>query len=241
MKQHLPVDAPCSDYVRLIEKNVGRIQRMISQLLQFREIESQKMHPEPAAGRSDPVHRQHFLVVRVLRQQKGYRNRISVPVTRVSTPSFDHDVIEKIFTNLFSNAIKYTSENGYVGVKIGRRPAERWPEGAVPAADTEYLSFTVTNTGAEIPEDKKDIIFESFNRLSARRPEFESSTGLGLAIVRELVGNLAGSITLHSGNSKVASRWCFPSRRVPKRPAVPPSRTTTRFRDRQPAERVRCG
>ena len=209
LKQHLPGDAPCNDYVRLIEKNVGRIQRMISQLLQFREIESQKMTLNRQPGDLIRFIDSIFSLFEFYASKKGIETDFSSRYESFYT-SFDHDVIEKIFTNLFSNAIKYTSENGYVGVKIGRAPRERWPKGAVPAADTEYLSFTVTNTGAEIPEDKKDIIFESFNRLSARRPEFESSTGLGLAIVRELVGNLAGSITLHSGNSKVAFTVVLP-------------------------------
>ena len=110
-------------------------------------------------------------------------------------------MIEKIFTNLFSNAIKYASENGYVGVRIYPARQDQRPESAPPAAGTEYIAFTVTNTGAEIPDDKKEAIFESFNHLSDRRPQFESSSGLGLAIVKELVGNLNGTITLRSGNS----------------------------------------
>ena len=43
LKEHLPEESEGRTYVRLIEKNVVRIQRMISQLLQFREIESQKI------------------------------------------------------------------------------------------------------------------------------------------------------------------------------------------------------
>ena len=119
-------------------------------------------------------------------------------------------MIEKIFTNLFSNAIKYASENGYVGVRIYPARQDQRPESAPPAAGTEYIAFTVTNTGAEIPDDKKEAIFESFNHLSDRRPQFESSSGLGLAIVKELVGNLNGTITLRSGNSKVAFTVVLP-------------------------------
>ena len=43
LKTMLPENNPCNAYVHLIEKNVNRIQRTISQLLQFREIESQKI------------------------------------------------------------------------------------------------------------------------------------------------------------------------------------------------------
>lgn len=102
------------------------------------------------------------------------------------------------------------------------------PESAPPAAGTEYIAFTVTNTGAEIPDDKKEAIFESFNHLSDRRPQFESSSGLGLAIVKELVGNLNGTITLRSGNSKVAFTVVLPFTLNAERPTAPPNRTNTR-------------
>lgn len=196
-------------YVHLIEKNVGRIQRMISQLLQFREIESQKITLNRQPGDLIRFIDSIFSLFEFYANKKGIETGFNSQYESFYT-KFDHDVIEKIFTNLFSNAIKYASENGYVGVRIYPARQDQRPESAPPAAGTEYIAFTVTNTGAEIPDDKKEAIFESFNHLSDRRPQFESSSGLGLAIVKELVGNLNGTITLRSGNSKVAFTVVLP-------------------------------
>lgn len=209
LKEHLPADTQGNAYVHLIEKNVGRIQRMISQLLQFREIESQKITLNRQPGDLIRFIDSIFSLFEFYANKKGIETGFNSQYESFYT-RFDHDVIEKIFTNLFSNAIKFTSENGYVGVKIYPARQEQIPDSAAPAADTQYISFTVTNTGTEIPDDKKEAIFESFNHLSTRRPEFESSSGLGLAIVKELVGNLEGGITLHSGNSKVSFTVVLP-------------------------------
>lgn len=209
LKEHLPANAPGNAYVHLIEKNVGRIQRMISQLLQFREIESQKITLNRQPGDLIRFIDSIFSLFEFYANKKGIETGFNSQYESFYT-KFDHDVIEKIFTNLFSNAIKYASENGYVGVRIYPARQDQRPESAPPAAGTEYIAFTVTNTGAEIPDDKKEAIFESFNHLSDRRPQFESSSGLGLAIVKELVGNLNGTITLRSGNSKVAFTVVLP-------------------------------
>ena len=239
LKEHLPADAPGNAYVHLIEKNVGRIQRMISQLLQFREIESQKITLNRQPGDLIRFIDSIFSLFEFYANKKGIETGFNSQYESFYT-KFDHDVIEKIFTNLFSNAIKYTSENGYVGVRIYPARQDQRPESARPAAGTEYIAFTVTNTGAEIPDDKKEAIFESFNHLSDRRPQFESSSGLGLAIVKELVGNLNGSITLRSGNSKVAFTVVLPFTLNAEKDRQ--RRRIVRIhglRDRQPADRIR--
>lgn len=209
LKEHLPEESEGRTYVRLIEKNVVRIQRMISQLLQFREIESQKITLNRQSGDLVRFVGSIFSLFEFYAGKKGIETDFGSQYESFYT-SFDHDVIEKICTNLFSNAIKYTSDNGYVGVRIARATEQEIAGIAAPDAQAVYLAVTVTNTGAEIPEEQREAIFESFNRLSARRPDFETSTGLGLAIVRELVANLGGCITLHSGNSRVAFTVVLP-------------------------------
>ncbi len=209
LKEHLPEKSAGRTYVQLIEKNVVRIQRMISQLLQFREIESQKITLNSQPGDLVRFASSIFSLFEFYAGKKGIETDFASQYESFYT-SFDHDVIEKICTNLFSNAIKYTPDNGYVGVRIARASKEELAAIAAPDAEAQYLAITVTNTGAEIPEEKREAIFESFNRLTSRRPDFETSTGLGLAIVRELVANLGGCIQLHSGNSRVAFTVVLP-------------------------------
>lgn len=81
---------------------------------------------------------------------------------------------ERILINLISNAIKFT-EQGEVKVDIL----------VVDKTDTKImLNFTIADTGVGIPEDKKDIIFERFNRLTSSYSGVYSGKGLGLKIVR---------------------------------------------------------
>lgn len=212
LKEFFPDDrsSHASTYVRLIEKNVNRIQRMISQLLQFREIESQKMTFNYQPGNLIQYIGDIFSLFELYANKKGIETDINADTESFYT-QFDHDAIEKIFTNLFSNAIKYTTENGYLGVKITQMTQEEITNLTLPIlSDTEYISIAITNTGTEIPDDKKEEIFESFNRLTSGRPAFEESTGLGLAIVKELVGSLNGKVLLHSGDSTVTFTVVLP-------------------------------
>ena len=212
LKELLPQEqsSNVNSYVNLIEKNVNRIQRMISQLLQFREIESQKITFNLQSGDLIQYIRDVFSLFELYANKKGIETDISTDVEHFHT-RFDYDAIEKIFTNLFSNAIKYTFENGYLGVRINQTtPAEIQELALPPINDTEYISIAITNTGTEIPDDKKEEIFQSFKRLSSGRPAFEESTGLGLVIVEELVSSLGGKVTLHSGESKVTFTVVLP-------------------------------
>lgn len=166
LKQHLPVDAPCSDYVRLIEKNVGRIQRMISQLLQFREIESQKMTLNRQPGDLIRFIDSIFSLFEFYASKKGIETDFSSRYESFYT-SFDHDVIEKIFTNLFSNAIKYTSENGYVGVKIGRLRRSGGRKGRCRPPIPNTFRLRSPTPGRRFPRTRR-ILFSNRSTASPR-------------------------------------------------------------------------
>jgi DNA-binding response OmpR family regulator/nitrogen-specific signal transduction histidine kinase len=210
LKEYLPEDKSLNAYIQIIEKNVIRIQRMISQLLQFREIESQKITFNFQPGDLVQYIHEIFSLFELYANKKGIETDINTEIEEFYA-KFDHDAIEKIFTNLFSNAIKYGSENGFVGVRINKTTPAAIAELSLPErANVAYVSIAVTNTGTEIPEDKKEQIFEAFNRLTTGKIAFEDSTGLGLAIVKELVTSLNGKIALHSGDSKVTFTVILP-------------------------------
>lgn len=197
-------------YVHLIEKNVNRIQRMISQLLHFREIESQKLTINNKLGNVIQYVQEIFSLFELYANKKAIKTAIQTDVESFYT-KFDHDVIEKIFTNLFSNAIKYTTEKGFVSLDIKKTTLEELEELELsPKTDCEYISIAVTNSGTEIPNDKREAIFDSFTRLGSAKPDFEKSTGLGLAIVKELVSYLEGKVTLHSNDDKVTFTVVLP-------------------------------
>lgn len=212
LKELLPENqsSNANSYVLLIEKNVNRIQRMISQLLQFREIESQKVTINKQLGDLINFIKEIFSLFESYAERKDIETSVDSVIPFFYT-KFDHEVIEKIFTNLFSNAIKYCTENGFVNIHITKATAEELSNLDLENAENiEYVSIAVTNTGDEIPEDKKEMIFESFNRLNSGKPAFEKSTGLGLAIVKELVSYMNGKVVLHSADSRVTFTVVLP-------------------------------
>jgi len=95
----------------------------------------------------------------------------------------DKEKIQRVVSNLVSNAIKFT-EAGEVAV-------------AVHSSDTG-VRITVQDTGVGIPEDANDYIFEKFRQVDNTASRKVDGTGLGLAITKSLVDLLGGTIELES-------------------------------------------
>ena len=92
--------------------------------------------------------------------------------------------VSHVFTNLLSNALRYTPPGGTVTVTAG--------------ADEEWVRFSVSDTGRGIPGQYLATIFEKFFRVPDQG-KTGTGAGLGLAIVKEIV-------EAHGGTAKVESR-----------------------------------
>lgn len=92
--------------------------------------------------------------------------------------------MEEVFSNLISNAIKYTPEGGRVTVSA--------------VMENDYLCVSVKDTGFGIPEKDMDRIFERFFRVKNKNTRLITGTGLGLAIVKSIVEAHNGMITVES-------------------------------------------
>jgi signal transduction histidine kinase len=90
----------------------------------------------------------------------------------------DRRAVLTILDNLLSNALRYTPSGGEI----------------LLAAEeiTEFVHFTVRDTGRGIEAERLSTIFDRFNAFS------ESGTGMGLALVRRLVESLGGQIAVES-------------------------------------------
>jgi PAS domain S-box-containing protein len=93
----------------------------------------------------------------------------------------DQNLMRMIVTNLYSNATKYTREEGTVHIGFGRKD--------------DSLLITVADNGMGIPaEDQEEIFTKLFRAANAVR-NVPDGTGLGLYIVREAVAVLKGQVT----------------------------------------------
>ena len=96
----------------------------------------------------------------------------------------DRQLVQRIFENLFSNAIKYTLP----GKKVWMELYEEEPGVVVKVGDQ----------GLGIDQDELPQLFSKYSRISSQPTGDEPSTGLGLSIVKRIVDELNGSITCES-------------------------------------------
>ncbi|WDP90398.1 MAG: PAS domain S-box protein [Desulfobacter sp.] len=97
--------------------------------------------------------------------------------------------LRQVITNLIDNAVKFT-EAGSITLKAEANPVS---DGTQKRID---LHITVEDTGIGIPENKREIIFESFRQESAGTSRKFGGTGLGLAICRQLTELMGGGISV---------------------------------------------
>ncbi len=97
--------------------------------------------------------------------------------------------LRQILVNLVSNAFKFTERGG---VTVNAECPVQRPSGQI------VLSFSVTDTGIGIPENKHEKIFESFTQAEASVGRKYGGSGLGLAICRQLVTLMGGSMLVES-------------------------------------------
>jgi DNA-binding response OmpR family regulator/two-component sensor histidine kinase len=104
---------------------------------------------------------------------------------------FDPDKVEKILTNLLSNAFKYTSYGGTVRIKVDYTISSDNPQ-------PESVIFRVEDTGKGIARDDLTKIFDRFYKAGSEGTGEDESTGIGLALTSELVDLLKGTIEVES-------------------------------------------
>ena len=97
--------------------------------------------------------------------------------------------LRQVIVNLLSNAIKFT-ESGTIGVDLKL--------GSISDSEVQ-LSIAVKDTGIGVPEDKRQLIFESFVQADGSTTRRYGGTGLGLPISNKLVQLMRGDLRVNSG------------------------------------------
>lgn len=113
----------------------------------------------------------------------------------------DPNRLGQIFTNLLTNAIKFTPAGGSVDLHGG--PISN------NGGKTEFL-FEIRDTGEGIPPEKRDAIFNRFTQIDNSTTRAHEGTGLGLAISKHLIQLMDGEIGIDNNiHSEVGSTFFF--------------------------------
>ncbi len=182
-------------YYGIMHRNGRRLLQLVNQLLDLSKLESGKMKLETEEGDIAAFVRAIAYSFESLAVRKLIDYRVLTPPMTI-TGFFDRDKLEKILTNLLSNAFKFTPENGSIELEL------KMPKTAQEHAG--LVEIAVRDTGIGIPADQLPFLFDRFYSLIPAQPnqktehQYLAGTGIGLALTRELVG-------LHKGQIRVES------------------------------------
>jgi len=173
-----------------IERYAARMNRLIADLLDVASIDAGKLAVKPAPGEWTELITEAADTFRPAVSGKG----ISLETRMGAHPvpgEFDHDRMLQVLGNLISNSIKFTGPGGKIAVRAEREGDE--------------LSFCVSDTGAGIPEDSLEAIFERFWQVGRND---RRGLGLGLYISRCIVEAHGGRIWAESTRGE-GTMVCF--------------------------------
>ena len=175
------------DLLFLIKKNSNRLLHLISEVIEFRSYENNKMQMYFTKGnlKSFLNELNSFFTDRIKQKKLNFQ---FVAEDTSFEMAFDKEKVEKIYFNLLSNALKFTPQEGSINVSLTK---EDLP---LPPSKGEVAVLRVFNSGSYIPKDKQHEVFEHFYKIN---PDSEGS-GIGLALVQALVASHNGTISVES-------------------------------------------
>jgi PAS domain S-box-containing protein len=165
------------------KKRANGLLDLIKDLLDLSKIEAGKMvqYKEPLLLQE--VIQRVVDLMKVEAENKKIDLQFSAP-PNISLIHADRNSMEGIFTNLISNAIKYTPEGGKVWVTLSE--------------ESEFVKAAVSDTGIGIKKEDLSRIFDKFYRVKTTETRQIVGTGLGLSIVKSIVDAHLGSISVES-------------------------------------------
>jgi PAS domain S-box-containing protein len=157
--------------------------KLINEVLDLAVVESGKVSLSPEPVSLPEVISECQAMMEPQAQQRG----VSMTFPHFDLPCFvhaDRTRVKQVLINLISNAIKYNRPQGTVAVTC-------------TSAGPERIRISVKDTGAGLPPEKLEQLFQSFNRLG-QEVRGEEGTGIGLVVSKRLVELMRGSIGVES-------------------------------------------
>jgi signal transduction histidine kinase len=173
-----------------------RLTAMINDVLDLQKIEAGRMEFRREPVDVVAVVDQACAAVASLFEASGLELVRDVPATLPEVTG-DHHRLIQVVINLLSNAVKFTA-HGSITVRAGVASA--------PAGGNEVV-VSVVDTGAGIPAEDHERVFEAFAQSGDPLTDKPRGTGLGLPISREIVLEHGGRMWLESEVGRGSTFW----------------------------------
>lgn len=185
----------------LIYRNAQRILRLINQLMDIRKLDRGQMRFK--ARETDMVGfvRDIMQSFEYMAQKKGIRFEFHPSCDELKV-WVDLNNFDKVLFNVFSNAFKFTPEQGEIRVEL-LTGIDKTATGPL----RDYFEIRVLDTGSGIDKAQIDRIFERFYQIEGEETQSHYGTGIGLHLARSLVELQQGII--YAENRPAGAGSCF--------------------------------
>ena len=175
--------------VSSIKRSTMRLLSMVNNILDIAKMESGRIRLQLKTVSVTGVAGRSISILESL--AKGKKITVQLEASEEHSIEADGDLVERVFTNLIGNAIKYTPAEGTITVSIAEHHGS--------------LRCCVADTGEGIPDAYREKIFQKFEQVQGQR---RGGTGLGLTIAKFFVEAHLGEIWVESELGK-GSRFYF--------------------------------
>ncbi len=182
--------------LRLMYRNAKNLDKLISQLLDFRKLQTGNLKLNLTEGDIVDFIRNIVNSFNDYALEKEINLKFNT-LKKGLTAAFDPDKIEKILNNLISNAFKFTDRGGTVSVNFSLVFDTTDDDFEDNGKEKQFVEISVKDTGKGIALNNINRIFQRF--FQPDNEEANSGVGIGLALVKELV-------EIHHGNIFVTSK-----------------------------------
>jgi two-component system sensor histidine kinase EvgS len=181
------------DYLENIQYSADALMEIINDILDFSKIEVGRTELERIPFDLTELVERAVPVISKTCGDKGIELKVKTDPGLPPAVVGDPVKIRQILVNLLSNAVKFTEE-GTIIVE-----ARKGGDVSLQKGDRRLpVILSVSDTGVGIPEDRREIIFDSFEQGDTSFTRKYGGTGLGLAICRHLVQHMDGTLTVES-------------------------------------------
>lgn len=179
--------------LEVVETQSSSLALIVDQMLHLAAMDASKMDPV----KEDPLVPATQAIVREL-QPLAHAHGVALKVNHATKIALltDASLLRFVLTNLVSNAIRYSPQNGVVKISMH--------------ADRDATMLTVTDQGPGIAPELRERIFDRFWRVDAARSRDEGHVGLGLSVARRYARQLGATLTCEEaakGGAAFIVRW----------------------------------
>jgi len=177
------ISEKAKNLLEIANRNSNRLMLLLNDILDIQKIESGKM----------VFKFQHYSLLSLVKQAieinsaltEKYNIRIEFQHNNIDCiVNVDPDRLIQVFTNLLSNATKFSPDNGVVIVRVKVKKLS--------------VRVSVIDKGPGIPNKFRTIIYERFTQTTATAHKQKEGTGLGLYITKNIIEKLSGTIDFKS-------------------------------------------